>query len=357
MRIVILMLIAWLHCPAIEAGTVSIESWRGRDVLKLSGQIEVGLSDELLAQIGQVEEFPHGAKVLLLSSPGGSVREALKISEILDQYDVHTVVPNFGECASACASIVFIAGKYRTVEAFGLLGQHSCAANGVPNEACNELLAEHAVQHGVSYGAVAAFVNYTAPADMQWLSREEADGWGLSRYPGSDLSGFERSEDYVFRMLSGRIPSAQSAWRLDFYKDGYRAFLRPAADSMREMQLNVFCEETAPGILMLSMDIPTRAEDMASSIEKVLIRLDGAEWEDWSPRIRNVEENWLSVVVSIPKERLRPILTESDALEFEVRFSSSYEPLIASTYLSSSRKVLLFAANNCASIYSQLHPF
>ena len=108
--------------------------------------------------------WPHGASVVLLDGPGGSVGEALRISKIFDDHVVHTVIPKGAKCASACASIVFIAGKYRTIEEGGLLGQHSCSLRGLKDQECNNLVSQHALEHGVSYGSVAMIVGYVAPA-------------------------------------------------------------------------------------------------------------------------------------------------------------------------------------------------
>ena len=167
----------------------------------------------------------------------------MKISKIMDGVPFHTIIPNGARCASACGSIVFIAGKYRTVEPLGLLGQHSCSINRQPFQACNELISQHGLHHGVSHGSIAAFVTYVLPNEILWFSRKKSDGYGLTRYPGERMSGFEKSEPIVIEALFGRMPPAQSAWRLDFHEDGFRAFLRPASDHEREMQTNLFCNE------------------------------------------------------------------------------------------------------------------
>lgn len=119
-----------------------------------------------------------------------------------------TPSPDGARCASACASIVFIAGKTRTVEDRGSLGQHSCSRGGVPDEACNKAISRHAVKHGVSHGSIAAFVTYVAPESILWSSREDAEGWGLTNYPTEDLSGFVRSEPRVLKVLTGEMPLA-----------------------------------------------------------------------------------------------------------------------------------------------------
>ncbi len=264
-----------------EVGLVAefeIVDWRGHQVLKMSGEIDSGTADKFLAKSGSVSALPHGLPVLLLDSSGGSVSEALAISGILGVRKFHTVVANGSRCASACASLVFIAGSQRTVEPFGLLGQHSCSKGGVPDQQCNELLAEHGYAHGVSHGSIAAFVTYTAPEDIIWFSREDADGWGLTRYAGEAESGFEKSEPRAIAMIVGRKPQAQSAWRIDFREDGYEAFLRPVSDDERELELNLFCIESFPGRLFLSMEVNGPTDAVREAAAAVTVETDKFSW-------------------------------------------------------------------------------
>lgn len=136
------------------------------------------------------------------------------MSEIMAKYKIHTVIPDGARCASSCASIAFIAGKYRTMEAYGLLGQHSCSLDGLPDKKCNDILSENAVQHGVDHGAVAAFATYISPQDILWLSREDVDAWEISRYAGSDESNYVRLSPHLYEFMKHQKKPAQAAWRI-----------------------------------------------------------------------------------------------------------------------------------------------
>lgn len=342
-----LSVLVLLLASGVHAGSISVERWRGHEVLRLSGAIESGLADELLEKIELAELWSHGARVLLLDGPGGDVDEALRISAVLDKFPFHTVVPNGALCASACGSVIFVAGKFRTVETFGAIGQHSCSVNGIQNDDCNEELAMHAVAHGVSHGSIAAFVTAAAPEEMIWFSREDVDGWGLSRYPGEEESGFEKSEPRVIRALMGSMPPAQSAWRLDFGNDGYRAFLRPVSDAGREMQLNVFCYENLPGRLFLSMEIHGPEQMIRNSLVKVSVASDDYGWTATEPWIVQDDPSVTSVVTEIPPNSIKTFLTASDLLIFQIDYLPPFQPMRATTYLAQSRKNLLFAANHC----------
>lgn len=330
-----------------SAGDIDIVEWHGHKVLKLTGAIDAGTEQRLADQLGQVQPLPYGLPVLLLDSPGGSVGEAMRISALLDARPVHTVVPDGAKCASACASVIFIAGKDRTVEDGGLLGQHSCSLNGVPDKACNDALSQHAVEHGVSYGSVEAFVTYVPPENVLWFSREDAEGWGLTRYPGEDLSGFEKSEPRVLKMISGRMPATQSAWRIDFREDGYEAFSRTVSDFEHEMQIDVFCSEKNRGHLTIAMEVNGPVASLKDAVMGLSVSTNTASWNDVAPVIRQKDEQISEIDTEVPKKRLKSFLTGGGKLTFSVALKKPYVPMVAKTWLSDSKRVLLFAAKNC----------
>lgn len=342
-----LFLTAFFVCPA-WADIISLEEWRGHSVLRMSGPIGTGLAKQLTERLPEADVWAHGARILLLDSPGGDVDEALKVSQVLDEFSVHTVVPNGGRCASACGSIIFVAGHYRTVEAFGMIGQHSCSVGGVQDDECNEEIAMHAVANGISHGSIAAFVTYVSPDEILWFSREDVDGWGISRYPGEEAGGFEKSEPRVIQMLTGAPPPAQSAWRLDFFGDGFRAFLRPSSDAERELQLNIFCYESLPGRLFISMEIHGPRESIENALIEVQVLSENYGWKFSDPWILQEDQHVASVVVEVPRDFIIPFLTEMDQLIFNIDYRDPFQPMKATTYLAASRKNLVFAANHCS---------
>jgi hypothetical protein len=236
MRPALLVIAVLLTCGNALGMEAQQITWRGRPVLLISGEIKQGDAAAVSEKLASLPAWPHGAAVLLLNSPGGSVAEALRLSSLIDSRPVHTVIPKGALCASACASIVFIAGKFRTIEHGGRFGQHSCSVGGVKDPTCSELIAQHAIAHGVSHGSVAAFVTYVSPDQISWMDRAEADCFGITRYPFDRESGFEKSEPCAIAVIFGKKPRAQSGWRVDFKGDGYRAFQRTVDDSTREME-------------------------------------------------------------------------------------------------------------------------
>lgn len=328
---------------------VKIDTWRGHKVLRLTGSIDDQTAEQFATLATAAPPLPHGLPVLLLDSPGGSVEAAIKISHTMDRMNFHTVIPNGARCASACGSIVFIAGTYRTVEPFGALGQHSCSLAGEADQECNDLISEHAFENGVSYGSIAAFVTYVPPKDILWFSRADSDGWGLTRYPGERESRFQKSEPRVLEMLTGQTPPAQAAWRLDFREDGFKAFLRPASDYEREMQINLFCNESLSGRLFLAMEVTGPASAVVDAVLGLRVNTDRFTWDDTAPIIWQADQEVTEVITEVPKDRIVDFLTTVGDLTFAVVLRKLYQPMVATTSLETSGEVLRFAANHCTS--------
>lgn len=332
---------------AASAADFELVEWRGRSALKMTGPIDEGTADKFAAIADRAEPAAHGLPILLLDSLGGSVLEALLLSSALDGRPFHTVIPDGAECASACASIVFIAGRYRTMEAFGRFGQHSCSYGGVEDPDCNEVISQHAFQHGVSHGSVAAFLTYVPAADILWLSREDIDGWGISHYPGSEEAGFEKSEPRVIGMITGRVPPGQSSWRLDFWEDGWRAFVRPARDDERELQISMYCREDTPGSLFLLAELNGPEEVIRGAIEHASLETDTFTIGQVKPSVWQIDPLVTGVAIEIPEALVMPWLTTVQSFKFSLAVAPPYDPIWATGSLSRSRENLIFAANHC----------
>jgi hypothetical protein len=178
--------IAGLTMPTVaSAMDFSIANPGVIPVVFANGPIVEGDAERLRNALAQVPRDNSGMKTLALNSPGGSVEAAYKMASVMDSVGVSTVVPPSETCASACAAILFIAGKFHIVAEGGRLGLHTCY-NGltkIGDELCNESIASFAVQHGTAYGSVFAFMRHTSPGKVIWFSADMADCWGLSRYP------------------------------------------------------------------------------------------------------------------------------------------------------------------------------
>jgi uncharacterized protein YecT (DUF1311 family) len=89
-------------------------------------------------------------------------------------------VPNM--CASACAAIIFTAGRTSTMSDSATLGFHQCYVkeeSGLRNDdLCNELMRRYAVQNGFPYGTLAILAANVGPREMYWITRTLATCYG-----------------------------------------------------------------------------------------------------------------------------------------------------------------------------------
>jgi hypothetical protein len=187
-RILRLLVIAIALCGfrqshALEMKTVSMPD--GLHVGLLTGPIVAGDAEKFRSFLKSVDRDKFGNKDVALNSEGGSVSEALRMVSIMDEEKVTTIVPPNFRCASACSQIIFISGAMHTLLEGGLIGIHSCRSGSSTDsdEICNEAIADNALSHGTDYGSVMAFMKAATPSDMMWFNSQQADCWGLNRWP------------------------------------------------------------------------------------------------------------------------------------------------------------------------------
>ena len=120
----------------------------------------------------------HDIDTLVLSSPGGSVWDALSIAGIVFDRQINTVLPENSLCASAC-SYIFFAGKKRFAQ--GPLGVHQFASVD-PN--AQEKIGDAQYQTQFTVSEIIGFLNQfgTPPfvlermfqqSEMYWFNDEE----------------------------------------------------------------------------------------------------------------------------------------------------------------------------------------
>jgi hypothetical protein len=324
-----------------------ITEMNGREVLLASGPIENGDALRYRQALDQTPVQPHGARVVLLDSPGGSVGAAFAMSDVNNDYTVHMYIPDGASCASACASILYISGDYRTMATTGRFGQHSCARNGVPQPDCNELIAMHAFEHGVAHGAVAAFVTNVPPEDILWFSDTDLDCWGISYFPFSRQSGFQREDPCFMEIILGEKPDSQSVWRVELKEDGYRAFARPVADDTREFELGLYCDEKHPSQLFLEFDL-TGPESAVRDILRTGYLVLGEDRRIETPyAVRQVDQGFTRITMTVRTPLVLDVLTVVDRIGTRFEVPVDYVPITSWTGTGGSREALIFAANHC----------
>jgi hypothetical protein len=158
------------------------------------GDINDGDSQKLKDLIKDADRDFLGNITIYLNSPGGSVGEALRIVKVMDAYEVSTIIPERAVCASACASILYVSGRFHTILDGGLIGLHPCFRDGVAAPICNDVIAKNAAGHGTPYGSVEAYMQASSDKDsgtangMVWMSKDTACYTGLCGPPSFDYT-------------------------------------------------------------------------------------------------------------------------------------------------------------------------
>ena len=167
-----------------DAMTFKVITLGGEPAIVGMGEIGNGDAERLKKVLVPSSRHSMGYFALVLSSPGGSVRAAFELSTLMDQHNINTYVPSGAVCASSCAAIVFIAGREHVVVGDGILAFHGCydAKTRKIVDLCNEKIAEHAVEHGTSYGSIMAFIQSTPADQVVTFGAVDASCWGISKY-------------------------------------------------------------------------------------------------------------------------------------------------------------------------------
>lgn len=193
----VLWLIAWFSWVgwANGLGYLVEPTADGNGILVVSGTIGPGDAVEFRGALQRVRQDALGYKRVALSSIGGLIGEAFKIAAILEAERVITFVRAGDRCASACASILFLAGTYRYVEDGGKLGFHTCTSKTDLRQSayCNDLIAMYAESRGVSRKAFRALLD-TPLREPKWMGAQEAVLWGLTKLqPATDFEPTRRA--------------------------------------------------------------------------------------------------------------------------------------------------------------------
>ena len=182
-RLLLLLLGMLAAIRPASAMTFAVEPGeQGRRAVVARGLIEAGDAARLRTALQAADRDARGNKLLLLDSPGGPIVEAFAMVDVMDAERVSTRVRAGASCASSCAMIVFVSGTFRTVDEGARLGVHTCHDQaGTRSMACNELIAQNALKHGVPYVTSLTMMHLTEAGEVRWFSATDAACWQLSR--------------------------------------------------------------------------------------------------------------------------------------------------------------------------------
>ena len=177
---------ALLPLPASAMEFRLLQSAAGSRSVVATGEIRPGDAQRLGRALEFASRQKNGPRQLLLDSPGGSVGEALAMADVMDRVGVTVIVPAHAVCASACASILFVSGKYRSIAKGGGLLVHSCFDDrtGQKVDDCDLYIAAHAQQEGASGLAMMALQEAAGTRAAFLMNEQGAACFGLTREAG-----------------------------------------------------------------------------------------------------------------------------------------------------------------------------
>lgn len=139
-----------------------------------SGPVKPGDAQRLAELLAASEATRRPFLGIFLNSPGGSIKEALRMAHDIRASGHTTAVSSNYECASACFLLV-AAGREKMIFRGARIGVHSAADKGIetPEAAAATLtMAREAAQLGVPDSVIGHMVA-TRASSMQWLTRDE----------------------------------------------------------------------------------------------------------------------------------------------------------------------------------------
>lgn len=156
-----------------------------RLLVEARGDIQPGDAQRLRAHLDTADRDV----ALVVSSPGGSLLEGVRLARVVAEHRLPVVVPARGMCASACF-LAFAASPVRMVFPTSRVGVHSAAhrTDGETHDsmAFTTAMAREVARYGVPPAIIGRMVT-TANARMAWLDADDLRSMGVRVIlPGTD---------------------------------------------------------------------------------------------------------------------------------------------------------------------------
>jgi len=147
-----------------DAMTFALERGRGGTYIAARGEIVDGDAQKFARLVPHATVDSRGLRHMVVGSDGGSVEEAMAMAEVIRANSFFVVVDQ--ECASACAAILYPAGRHFMLLDSGRLGFHQCydAISLRVAPECTEEIARQAAVHGFPYGTLKVLAEMSGPA-------------------------------------------------------------------------------------------------------------------------------------------------------------------------------------------------
>ena len=170
-------------------------------VLEVSGSFSWALPQALQAVLASTPEV----RVVQFESPGGHVKPALEVAEVIRRRGLDTYVGRF--CASAC-TVAFLGGRQRWVAPDGRLGFHQAHGPGVPAAQASAFLRDAYEKFSVPRQFIAHVLN-TPPENLWFPTPVELRAAGFTT--GASPNMVATPDDSGFRRLQEVTSSLRAA--------------------------------------------------------------------------------------------------------------------------------------------------
>ena len=160
-----------------RAADINYQHTQGANIITISGTIAQGDA----TKFRRITMIPQDKTIVMLSSPGGVVNDALIIGDMIHTLGFMTVVPGKQFCTSACG-LIWLGGKTRLADGTAYIGFHAAytgsGETAIQSGSANALVGAYLNRLGLSFSAVEALTS-APPNGMRWLNFEDIQKIGV----------------------------------------------------------------------------------------------------------------------------------------------------------------------------------
>lgn len=158
------------------AATINYAALDGLNTITVAGTITDGDAE----RFEEVAAAITGQALVVLSSPGGLVKDGLIIGIAIRRHGYATGVPDSAVCSSICG-LMWLAGEPRYISPSSKVGFHAAfrVDDGRESGQANALIGAYLSKLGLSYDAI-AYMTDAPPDEMRWLTPVDAEKYHIT---------------------------------------------------------------------------------------------------------------------------------------------------------------------------------
>ena len=170
------MVLAVCIISSARAATINHAELDGLNTITVAGTIKDGDAE----RFEEVAAAITGQALVVLSSPGGLVKDGLIIGIAIRRHGYATGVPDSAVCSSICG-LMWLAGEPRYISPSSKVGFHAAfrVDDGRESGQANALIGAYLSKLGLSYDAI-AYMTDAPPDEMRWLTPVDAEKYHIT---------------------------------------------------------------------------------------------------------------------------------------------------------------------------------